>query len=77
VPATVIRTAPVTLVAATSRQRRERSWPLGSSRAGSVTPRVIAGAQPRVPAAATTRATSGRGRCSRMSCPTQGATGRV
>ena len=45
VPAMVIRTAPVTAAAATTRQRRERSRPLGSSRNGRVIPRVMAGAQ--------------------------------
>jgi hypothetical protein len=74
-PPTVVRTMPVTLVITTSRQRRERRWPLGSSRAGRVTPSAIAGAQLRSPVAATTWATSGNGRCSRTSWSIQGATG--
>jgi hypothetical protein len=37
--------APATLVATTTRQRRDRSRPSGSSSAGKVTPSAIAGAQ--------------------------------
>ena len=67
---------PVTLVITTSHQRRERRWPLGSSRAGSVTPSAIAGPS-QAPDAATTLATSGRDRCSRMSWSIQGSRGTV
>jgi hypothetical protein len=45
-PATTNRVAPATLVATTTRQRRDRSRPSGSSRAGKVTPNAIAGAHP-------------------------------
>ena len=71
----MVRTAPVTLEATTTRHRRDRSRPLGRSRAGSVIPSVIAGAQLRSPDATTTWATKGKGRCSRTSFSTQGPTG--
>jgi len=73
----MISTEPVTLAMTTSRQRRERRWPSGSSSAGSVIPRAIAGAQLRSPVAATTWATNGTGRYSRTSWSIQGPTGMV
>jgi hypothetical protein len=45
-PTTTAKVAPATLVATTTRQRREPSRPSGSRRAGRVTPSAIAGAQP-------------------------------
>ena len=55
------------LVAATGRQRRERSRPSGTTSAGRVTPRTVAGAQLNSPNTAATWAASGSGRCSATS----------
>jgi hypothetical protein len=74
-PATVTRTAPVTAAPATTRQRRERSRPSGSSRNGSVIPSVMAGAQENSPATAASWAASGSGRRLRMSWSTHGSKG--
>ena len=70
-------TGPATAVTATSRQRRERSRPSGSSRAGRVMPRAMAGAQMVTWAMAFSWATSGSGRCSRTSWSTQGPRGMI
>jgi hypothetical protein len=54
-------------MAATGRHRRERSRPSGTSSAGRVTPRTVAGAQLNSPSTAATWAASGSGRCSATS----------
>jgi hypothetical protein len=68
---------PVTLAAATSRQRRDRSRPSGSSSAGKVTPRAMGVTQFRSPTTAFNWAASGSGRCSASSWSTRGAKGVV
>jgi hypothetical protein len=66
---------PATAATTTARQRRERSRPSGSSRAGRVIPSMIAGAQISSLAMALSWATTGSGRWSRNSSSTQGASG--
>ena len=70
-------TGPTAAAATTGRQRRDRSRPSGTSRAGRVIPKAIAGAQLNSPNTAASSATSGSGRCSRSSCSSQGSTGMV
>jgi hypothetical protein len=70
-------TGPATAVPTTTRQRGERSRPSGSSRAGRVMPRAMAGAQMVTWAMAFSWASSGSGRCSRTSWSTQGPSGMI
>ena len=70
-------TGPTTAAATTGRQRRERSRPSGTSRAGRVIPKAIAGAQLNSPTTAASWAASGSGRWSRSSWSSQGSTGMV
>ena len=70
-------TGPATAAAATTRQRRDRSRPLGTSRAGRVTPRAMAGAQIVTSAMASSLATRGSGRWSRTSWSIQGPSGMI
>jgi hypothetical protein len=60
--ATIDRIPPATLAAAAHRQPGERSRPSGTSSAGRVTPRAMAGAHSGSATAALTLAVSGRGR---------------
>ena len=68
---------PATAAAATTRQRRDRSRPSGTSRAGRVTPRAMAGAQTVTSAMALSLAISGSGRWSRASWSIQGPRGMI
>jgi hypothetical protein len=74
-PPTSIRAPAATPVAATGRQRRERSRPPGTSSAGRMTPRTVAGAQLNSPYTAAAWATSGSGRPSPTSRSSHGPTG--
>jgi hypothetical protein len=60
-PPTTNMATPTTAAATTSRQRRDRSRPLGNSRNGRVMPRAIAGAQMTWLATTASWATSGSG----------------
>jgi hypothetical protein len=71
------RTGPATAAATTGRQRRERSRPSGTSRAGRVMPKAIAGAQLYSPTSAPSWARNGSGRPSRISWSTHGSKGMV
>jgi hypothetical protein len=71
------RTGPATAAATTGRQRRERSRPSGTSRAGRVMPKAIAGAQLYSVAMASSWASRGSGRPVRISWSSQGSTGMV
>jgi hypothetical protein len=68
-------TGPATAVAATTRQRGDRSRPSGTSSAGKVTPRAMAGAQTVSSATAASWASRGSGRCSRTSWSSHGSRG--
>ena len=68
-PASGATMAPNAAVATTTRQRGERSRPSGTSRAGRVMPRAIAGAQLNSPVTAASWAASGSGRPARSSWP--------
>jgi hypothetical protein len=68
---------PAMAVATTTRQRGERSRPSGTSSAGRVTPRAMAGAQMVTPAMASSLASRGRGRWSRTSWSTHGPRGMI
>jgi hypothetical protein len=70
-------TGPTAAATATGRQRRERSRPSGTSRAGRVMPKAIAGAQLNSPIRAPTWAGSGSGRPVTISRSTQGSSGMV
>jgi len=72
-PSTMV--TPVTLVATTPRQRRERRCPSGSSRNGRVMASTTMGAHRNSPATAASRAASGNGRWSRTNWSTQGSRG--
>jgi hypothetical protein len=70
-----VRANPATLVTTTTPQRRDRSRPSGSSRAGSVTPSPMAGAQLTSETTVTSWAATGRGRWSCSSWVIQGSKG--
>jgi hypothetical protein len=75
--ATTNMTGPAAAAAATARQRRDRSRPLGTSRAGRVTPRAMAGAQMVTSATAVSLASNESGRWSRTSWSSQGSRGMI
>jgi hypothetical protein len=75
--ATTNMAGPATAVAATTRQRRDGSRPSGTSRAGRVTPRAMAGAQTVTSATAVSLASNESGSWSRTSWSSQGSRGMI